>query len=456
MRTTAANPALWLLALTALVAVAGAVRHDSARQSAQRVMRWATTTPVLALTVILALGGLGSRAVLGYLSPGTYAEEVVGARAFLAERQLYNGDERAEFGKWLTEAPPVIAPWTLPGITTCQASAMEQRPRFFTSQAHMPTLLLSSVPVVHLVGGRGLYLVLVIGFIAAIVAMVGVVLREGEIEWRSRLGILGFAAIAGWQPVLAGIRQGDAALMAAALVALCWHFVRRGRMGPAGLVGGAAACLVLPALGTLPALWRSSRSACVIALSICLGGLAAAVAAGGLMVMPDFADALAVTARTYAQSMPNYAIIGRANLAGMDTWILLGAFLVAALLSAWRGRTADAAFGTFTVLGLLAAPVVWSQQLTLALVPLAVVFRRVCATGTSLALAAWAVLAALLSLPDPAVASLSGLLAPFSPTAAMWPVVPGALLVLWAWLLLDSDVAPAGQPSSAVGRVLST
>ena len=40
----------------------------------------------------------GSRAVLGYLSPGTYAEGVVGARAFLAERQLYNGDERAEFG----------------------------------------------------------------------------------------------------------------------------------------------------------------------------------------------------------------------------------------------------------------------------------------------------------------------------------------------------------------------
>ena len=331
---------------------------------------------------------------------------------------------------------------------------MEQRPRFFTSQAHMPTLLLSSVPVVHLVGGRGLYLVLVIGFIAAIVAMVGVVLREGELEWRLRMGILGFL-----RQLPAGSRSWPAFVrtcsMAAALVALCWHFVRRGRMAPAGLVGGAAACLVLPALGTLPALWRSSRGACVVALSICLGGLAAAVAAGGLMVVPDFADALAVTARTYAQAMPNYAI-GRANLAGMDTWILLGAFLVAALLSAWRGRTADAAFGTFTMLGLLAAPVVWSQQLTLALVPLVVVFRRVCATGTSLALAAWAVLAALLSLPDPAVASLSGLLAPFSPTAAMWPVVPGALLVLWAWLLLDSDVAPAGQPSSAVGRVLST
>ena len=451
MRTTVVNPVLWLLAVTALVAVAGAVRRQSARQSVQRVLQWSTTTPVLALMVTLALGGVGSRVILGYLSPGAYADEVVGARAFLAERRLYDGDERAELTKWFTEAPAVTAPWTLPGITPCQANALEQRPQFFTSQAHMPTLLLSSVPVVHLVGGRGLYLVLVLGSIASILAMVGVVLRESALEWRSRVGLLGLAAIAGWQPVLAGLRQGDAVLMATALVTLSWHFVRRGRMGPAGLAGGAAGCLVLPALAALPALWRCSRRACAVALCIWVGGVAASMAAAGLMVVPDFADTLAVTARTYAEAMPNYAIVGRALLAGAGAWALVAVVSVAALFSAVRSRSADTAFGTFIALGLLATPVVWSQHLALALVPLAVVFRRVWSTGTSLSLAVWAAIAALLSLPDPAVAYLSEAIALPSVTSAASPVVPVVLLVLWASILFGPDVEAVSKPVLTVG-----
>ena len=66
----------------------------------------------------------------------------------------------------------------LPGITTCQASALEHRPQFFTSQGHLPTLLLASVPIVHFVGGRGLYLALVLGSLVSIIAMVGVLLGE--------------------------------------------------------------------------------------------------------------------------------------------------------------------------------------------------------------------------------------------------------------------------------------
>lgn len=449
MRTSLVNPTLWLLALTALVAGAGAVRRQSARQSLQRMLRWSTTTPVLAALLTLSLGGVGSRAVLGYLSPGAYAEEVVSARAFLAERQLYGGDDRAELTRWLTEAPPATTPWTLPGITTCQASAMEHRPQFFTSQAHMPTLLLASVPIVHVVGGRGLYLALVLGSLVSIIAMLGVLLRESAQEWRSRLGLLGFAAIAGWQPVLAGIRQGDAVLIAAGLVALSWHFARRKRPGPAGLAGGAAGCLVLPALGVLPALLRCSPRACLVGLGVFVGGAAVVMAVGGPLILTDFVSALAIAARTYAEAMPNYAVSGRALLAGLSTWPLVAVLAVTGLASAMRGRSADTAFGTFTTLGLLAAPVVWSQHLALAFVPLAVLLRRVWSTGTSLGLLGWAVLAGLLSLPDPAVAYLSDWLALPSATSAVSPVVPVALLVLWASVLYGPEVRSVDQPAPA-------
>ena len=111
------------------------------------------------------------------------------------------------------------------------------------------------------------------------------------------------------------------------------------------------------------------------------GAVAAAVAVGGPLMVTDFVDALAVTARTYAEAMPNYAVIGRAMVAGVGTRALLALFAVAALGSAMRGRSADTAFGTFTTLALLAAPVVWSQHLALALVPLAVLLRRVWVDG---------------------------------------------------------------------------
>jgi hypothetical protein len=448
MRTTVVNPTLWLLAVTVLIALAGVVRRQSARDSLRRVIQWSTTTPVLVLMVTLALGGLGSRMVLGYLSPGVYAEEVVGARTFLAARQIYRGNDRAELTRWLTEEPPVIAPWVLPGITTCQASALEHRPQFFTSQGHLPTLLLASIPIVHFVGGRGLYLALVFGSLVSIIAMVGVLLNESGQEWRSRVGLLGLAAIAGWQPVLAGFRQGDAVLLAAALVALSWHFVRSGRLGQAGVAGGAAGCLVLPALGVLPALLRCGPRACLIGVSVLASAVAAAVAVGGPLILTDFVDALGVAARTYAEAMPNYAVIGRALVAGVGTRALLVLFALAALGSAMRGRSADKTFGTFIALALLAAPVVWSQHLALALVPLAVLLRRIWATGTSLALVAWAVLAGLLSLPDPAVAYLSEWLELPSVTAAVSPVVPVALLVLWASVLYGSEVTAVNQPES--------
>lgn len=433
MRTTLLNPVVWLLTMTCAAALVGAIRRERARPTVDRVVTLATTWPALAILVVLAAGGLGSRLVLGYLSPGAYAEEVVGARAFLAERRVYGGDARAELTQWMAEAPASADAWTLPGITPCQASALRTRPQFYTSQGHPPTLLLASVPVVQVLGGRGLYVVLALTSAIACVVIAGVLLREAGVTPRSRAAVLLGAAVVGWQPIVAGIRQGDAVVPAGALVVLAWHWAR-GHAVRAGIAGGVASCMTLPALAVLPALCRVGWPAGAVASTVLV--VVAAIVAGiaGPLVFVDFSSTLTLSARTYAQAAYNYALMGRGLTQGLDT-LVLGMIAVTVIVTVWRGRTRDTAIGAWMTVGLLVAPVVWSQHLVLTLVPLAVLFRRA-ATGPALALAAWAGLALLLSLPDPAVALLFEVLVSVSPALATVPVVSVALVALWCWLVV--------------------
>ena len=148
----------------------------------------------------------------------------------------------------------------------------------------------------------------------------------------------------------------------------------------------------------------------------------------------------------------NYALVGRALIHSLDG-PTLGTLVVAAGVSVWRGRTRDTAFGAWMTLGLIAAPIVWSQHLVLALVPLVVVFRRIVSGGSSLALAGWALLVLLLSLPDPAVAHLHDLLASFWPALSTVPVVSLGLVGLWAWLLIGTDPPAVRHTVTAMHRV---
>ena len=434
MRTTILNPTVWLLLAVALSAAAGVWRRETARQSLARVIRGATGTAALAALALAACGGFAARAVVGYLSPGAYAEEVVSARAFLEDRTLYGGDRRAELAAWMAEAP--ADPFSLPGITPCQANAMANRPRFFTSQGHPPTLLLASVPVVGVAGGRGLFVLLTLASSIAVALAGGVLAREAGVPLRSRTALGLVLAVAGWQPVLAGVRQGDAVIPAAALVVLAWHLAGRGD-GRSAVAGAIAPCLALPAIGVWPALLRCRPRAGALALLIASACVGLALAAGGVLVLADFASALLFSAHTYADALPNYAVVGRLLLAGVPPSVLIGLFVAAAIAGLARGRSVDGAFGTALMLGLLAMPIVWSQHLALALVPLAVLLRRIEAGGASIALVCWALLGLLVSLPDPAVTLLSERLP--IPSPVVIPFVPGVMAVLWGWLLLGGD-----------------
>lgn len=435
MRTTLLNPVVWLLTMTCAAALAGAFRRERAGPTVERVVTIATTWPALTILVLLAAGGLGSRLVLGYLSPGAYAEEVVSARAFLAERRVYGGDARTELTTWMAEAPAGVDAWTLPGITPCQARALDGRPQFYTSQGHPPTLLLASVPVVQALGGRGLFVVIALASAIAGVVMVGVLLREAGLTSQSRVALLLGAAMFGWQPVVAGIRQGDAVVVAGALIVLAWHWTR-GNALLAGVAGGVASCMALPALAVIPALCRIGWRAGAVAAAVMIAVAAMVAGIAGPLVFVDFAGTLTLSSRTYAQAAYNYALVGRGLTLGLDT-VVLATIAVAVIVTVWRGRTRDTAIGAWMAVGLLVAPIVWSQHLVLTLVPLAVLFRRA-STGPALALAAWAGLALLLSLPDPAVALLFEVLVRVSPALATVPVVSVALAALWFWLIVPA------------------
>lgn len=434
MRTTLLNPTLWLLGATLVSALAGMRRGEDASRALDRVVRLAVRTPVLAALLVLAVAGLASRTAIGYVSPGAYAEEVLGARAFLDGRGLYGGDARTEFSDWMS---PGAEPWTLPGLTPCHTSAMADRPRYYTSQGHPPTLLLASVPIVGVVGGHGLYVVIATASVVLLLLTVPMLLVGSSLGVRSRPALVLGAALLGWQPVLAGVRQGEALVIAAALTVFAWHLARSGKAS-AGVAGGMAACLTLAATGMVPALLASRLRAGLTAGLVLAAGIAAAMAAGGPGVVADFFDLLLPSARTYAEAANNYAVAGRA-LVVLDARIVAALLAFAAIATLARGRTVDAALALWLSLGLLVAPITWSQHIVLALVPLAVLLRRLLDGGTARALAIWAVVAAVLSAPDPLAASVYNGLAMLSSSLTGVPAGSVALVVLWLWLLASSE-----------------
>lgn len=447
MLTTALNPTIWLLAATMTAAIAGVVRGRDAREVVRDLERYLCAWPVLIALMLLAGAGLGSRVVLGFLSPGAYAEEVVAARTFLERRALYTSDSRGELSEWIAGRPAV--PWEdIPGVTPCQVNAISNRALFYTEHAHTPMLLLAGVPIVHVAGGRGLYVVLMLLSIGAGIAMAAVLIERAGVSWRSRAGLLIVAAIAGWQPLLAGIRQGDAVLPAAGLVALAWRYAARGQATRSASAAAVASCLALPAAGVPLALMRSAPRAAALAIVIVVTAVGAAVALAGTAVIPGFLQTIAETASTYAGAVPNYGVLGRLMASGNN--LIAALFMTSVLLCGWwRARSIDASFAIFSAAGLLAAPVLWSQHLALLIVPIAVLFASIAASRSSLALAAWSLLVLCFSLPDPAVARLLELAAPIY-SASPLPVGSLALVIFWTWITFIRVDGPLISPAAPV------
>ena len=436
MTTTLVNSTLWLLAVLLAFATMAAVRGRSPRDAVTRAIALATWWPVLTLVGVMAAAGVGSRLFLGYVSPGAYAEEVVGARAFLDERRLYQGDDRADLRQWLDAEPLPADPFAIPGITACQADAMASRPQFYTGQGHPPVLLLASAPIVAVFGGRGVFVLMTLAAIAALIVAILALARWAGVDPRSQRTWLLAAAVFGWQPVIAGLRQGDAAVLAGALAVLAWQLRTSTIAG--GLAAGIAGAIAPPALAASAALVRLRSMAAIVAAGVLAAAALVTVAAGGLLVVVDYARLVVAAARAYADAPLNYTLGGRllANAPTLVPVAVLGLVLVG--LTAWRARSADAAFSAWLALAMLVSPIVWSQHLVLTLVPVAVLFSRVLESRSSWPLVGLTLLTMVLSLPDPAMAHLRDGIAFVSPRAADVPLASVGLVAMWSWLVVTS------------------
>jgi hypothetical protein len=461
LRTTLLNPTLWVLAAVAVCAASAAWRSGTARGALAKAAAVAGRTPVLALLGVLAAGGLATRIGVGYLVPGSYAEEVISARSFLSERQLYRGNDRRDFERWLSEEPTPVSAWTLPGVTACEASAFESRPAFYTAQGHSPALLLASVPVVAVAGGRGLYVVLTLLSLLALAGIVRIAAREAGLRRGSVSWLVLVVTLAGWQPVLAGIRQGDPVLVVSALIFAAAWWIESGREGLAGAAVGTAGVLLPPALVLLvPVSLRSGRAA-LVGLLVVLAAAAGTLAVGGPLIFADYVSSTLATARLYVASPMGYSGMARLLAAGRDAaaWgalVLVAATTAAALRAAskrsrqgLRAIDPDGTLAAFAATAFLLVPVAWSQHVALLALPALVVSRHALRGNRPRVLAAAAGLLLVLSAPDVAVVWMGiGVRAVLGAAAAQAPPVPVcAAVVLWIWVV---GLAVRPSPAAAI------
>lgn len=450
MRTTLLSPTFWLLAAAAATAAGGALRGEKAHQALERVIRFASRWPVLITLLVMAAGGVGSRIVLGFLAPDASAEQAAAGQRFLEFRRVQSSGSTPDLGASSSNEVVLPPPWQpLPDTIGCPARTMADRIPLFTTHAHTPTLLLGEIPVVQAGGSRTLFSVLVLLSFAAVAGMAAVVVRYLGLGWRSRHALLVIAAIAGWQPVLAGIRQGDAVLPAAGLAAAAWLLAARDRRIGAAVAASVAACLTASGIGVLAALVCCAPRIAATAIVLFAVAVATTVAVAGVAVIPGFLETSEYAARAYADVLTNYAVGGRVIAGNLGSPAALGLLSGAVVFSWWRRSAADGGFATFLTLGLLTAPVLWSQHLAFVLVPAVVLLRRLSKDGSSAALMSLALLLLLFSLPDPAAALLNGVLSVRISPDLVVPVVSAALIVLWAWLLSGED-SPQRQPGRVV------
>ena len=448
MATTLLNPTVWLLAATIVVSLVGVYRGRSAADSLWMLLRVARTPIVLVALLAMAAVGLGSRLIV---APGVERARTggqAGAIARFNRAPPSASDTRAGFADWLAVAKQRDVPWKpLPGSQGCPAVSMADRVPLFTTHGDTPPFLALQAYAVRYFGQGVSLLTMKLVWLAAALTIVARVLRAYGLKWRSREGLLVAAAVAGWQPVLAGIRQLDAALPATALVMVAWHAARTRRLNTSAAAAACAACCALPALGGVIGVARLGRRAALTVAGVLAVLLGATAAITGWHVLVGFVLTVVYAAKMWLPVGISYSLSGRIASAEAGTVLFFIALAAGALISWWRARGADGSFASFVTLGLLAAPVVFSAQLSLALIALVVVFARMREEGSSRLLLAWALLALSLSLPDQAARWTTWPL--LSPAPGSLPLGVFGLIALWLWSLRLAPAVPARNAALA-------
>jgi hypothetical protein len=214
-------------------------------------------------------------------------------------------------------------------------------------------------------------------------------------------------AIASWTPVWEDLVFGQLTLFLLVLLMGAWLALRSGRNIWGGVLLGSVLAFKLLAWPVLIFLaWRKNWRAVGASIATVLAAnLLAALLMGFDTVINYYLKIGPSITALYRAQYGNFSIwtfgwrlfsgtvselfvsvqapplIAAPAIAPITSYALVLIFLVGGLALAIRARSFDAAFGMLVCVSLLVNPVVWSQYLALAVIPIAIAARRLFALG---------------------------------------------------------------------------
>jgi hypothetical protein len=436
-----ANPVIWIVAAVLLLACSSSV------DAVGRLGRILTHPAALLALAIVVTANLGVRVALGLVAPGDFAGEIIAARSIESGGSMYSADlvrDRVAV-RQIAPGPLVsaVASW-LPASLVGQAR--ERNSVGIAAQAHPPTVLALIAPLVLLTGAEPAFVLVstfsvVAAFGLAWCLVSAVVPRP---EWRHFA--VGALLVAGWQPSLAAIRDGQLSVVIAACAICGWWALRRAREAAGGVLVGIATVLKFYPAALMLALAVRSRRA--LAWAIVAGALAvvATIAAFGVQPWLAYRDVVADGALGHLASGTNLSVAARLahvfpRAVALDLWAVGSVILLA--LTLWRSRrerefpaSIDLSFARFSCLAIALSPTAWGHYLPLLAQPFAILLRSALDARDRGRLVAAAGLALLLSVPIAETTGIWSLGITGWTNALLSPTT--AILVLWAVLMVEA------------------
>ena len=460
-----------------LIAAAAAIVLAPEADARRRLSRFAARLAHPALLAVIAAAvaaNLAARAAIGHTAPGDFMQEIVAASSFAERGTLHPEDVNDEARRWLAAHPPPLLSRVPERLRRPLLVRREQGRNRLVAQAHPPTLVLGMLPVIRTAGPYAAFWLLTLATIAGAAWASWLLSKIYFPAISSAERWLAVLLAAGWQPVLASVRDGQVSVLIGALIVVSWSALRSGRQVAGGIALGAAAALKFyPALLLVPLLLgRHFTAAAWMALTC-----AAAVAAASLVAGPEAWLAYGQSAQSvmngFSRSADNLSILARlgwfipTTALGPVFFALATALTGVTVLAHARadGRSAasasadtrpgggtrttfdDRQWAAFTSLAVLLSPVAWHHYVFALVQPLALLLVHAWKRPGRWRLLGWMTGVLILSLPAGATWTIWRL--SISPVWLPAVVSPGLVILLSWWAVIRLRPRDAAHPELA-------
>ncbi|MGD0201030.1 MAG: glycosyltransferase family 87 protein [Bryobacteraceae bacterium] len=419
---------------------------------AARVMRLLSPSWFLVCLALVNALNAGMAIYMCYVAPGDVTEDIAAAQGVLRGERIYDPHLSDALHASLQNDPArfSLAPYW-PALNAKESVA--RRVPYYT-QAHPPLMAVVFAALVALFGIRGTCLGIAMLSLAALGLVLFLLRQVLAPSLPARLALAAVAAVLGWEPVISLLRQGQSGLLLTALMVLGWWRLRQRHAVSAGVAIGAATCLKLYPGLLLVYLFLRNRQAFRAALLTILALLGLPLLVLRWQDYLDFVQTARTVVMPFAQAPHNLSLLGlltrdlglKGGSLSFPVTLLsvLGVLLIGA--TGWlvcqragkyseEGEALDLEYSLFLVLMPLLSPVAWDHYLTILLLPVAVLGRRVVACGPS-----WATVsgffALLAALSTPILTLIWLFAAPGRPRnmiSSLDSLITWAMIALWLW-----------------------